>query len=242
MSEIGKNYLTETIEENTQVVEMTVYTALNKRKIYLDRLNKLRGVGNVFLGAAPANAKDINGMTLDEFTNKCKSNYDKAIAIIRNFYALNAAITKSNALTMVEIGGVQYTVAEAIVRYDRLNNEIEFLNSIAENVAKARATITKANTEKLSEKAVSDYVTKMLSSINISIDDADAETAAGFNLKKKFEEDYIAANTYALIDPYNHSNTIEERMESLKAFVSEFNEKINICNMQTVITVNLVSD
>ena len=186
MTEIGINYLTEgTVPEP---VTMTVYSALNKRKIYLDRLNKLKENGTVFLGYASKSAKDIDGMTIEAYENKCKSVFDKSVAIIRNFYALNAAITKSNALTYLSIAGKDYTVAEAIVRYDRLNNEIEFLNTIARNVAQSQAMVNRMNTDKLSEKAVNDYVARAMESIHLTSTETTDESVEKVLMDKLREE------------------------------------------------------
>jgi len=241
MSEIGKIYETEGTKTNTQEIEMTVYSALSKRKIYLDRLNKIKNLANSFVGVTSKSAKDIDGMSKEEFENHIKSVYDKSVAIIRNFYELNAAITKSNALTELVIAGKNYTVAEAIVRYDRLNSEIEFLNSIAKDVARAKASVSRHNTENLSEKAVTDHVKRMMETVvgSGTIDQADSTLVA---MQEKFREDYIDRNTYTIIDPYKHSETIQARMDEIQEFISEFNEAINICNMKTVIKVNLVTD
>lgn len=242
MSEVGRMYMNEELDAQVTTQEMTVYSALNKRKIYLDRLNKLSSSGTQYCGAIQANAVDINGMSIEAFTNKCKSNYDKGVAILRNFYALNAAITVSNATVHLTIGERDYTVAEAIVRYDRLNAEIEFLNNIAKSVANSQALIAKQNTDKLSEKAISDYVVKMLASCNIAATESNLQDEQIMNLQKRFREDYIAANTYQIIDPYDLSSKIEAMMDELREFRDKFNEAINICNMQTVITVDLIND
>lgn len=242
MSEVGRMYMNEELDGQVIAQDMTVYSALNKRKIYLDKLNKLSSSGTPYCDAVQANAVDINGMTIEAFTNKCKSNYDKGVAILRNFFALNAAITVSNALTHLTIGERDYTVTEAIVRYDRLNAETEFLNNIAKSVANAQAMISKQNADKLSERAISDYVVKMLANCNMQVTEANAQDEQILNLQKRFREDYIAANTYQIIDPYDLSSKIEAMMDELREFRDKFNEAINICNMQTVITVDLIND
>ena len=236
MSEIGKIYMTEELESKVVETEMTVYTALNKRKIYLDRLNKIKAGGVEYLSAVQASAKDVNGVSREEYENLVKSNFDKAVAVIRNFYELNAAITKSNAITEVEIAGDKYTVAEAIVRYDRLNQEIEFLNGIAKNVANAQALITRKNTEMLNEDKVSKHVNSVLQSMNFTEEQGDLQ----MQMMDKVRTEYIERNTYIMVDPYKHAQTIQERCDSIKEFLSEFNEALNICNMQTIIKVKLI--
>ena len=176
MSEIGKNYMNEEPKSTETKVKMTVYTALNKRKIYASRLTKLHETGASFIECVLAVETKINGIPREDLVNKLKSNYDKTIDIIRNLYTLNAAITRSNALTEITIGGETMTVTEALTRYDKINTEIDLLNSIAKTVGST------------------------------------------------------------------HADTIEERIEKLQEFISEFNEAINISNMQTEIEVCLVVD
>ena len=67
-----------------------------------------------------------------------------------------------------------------------------------------------------------------------------SETTAN-EIREKFRKEYIERNTTILIDPYKHAASIKERRDKIEAFVTEFNEKLNVCNMTTVIKVNLVN-
>ena len=117
-----------------------------------------------------------NGISREDLVNKLKSNYDKTIDVIRNFYNLNEAINRSNALTEITIGGETIPVTEALSRYDKINTEVDLLNSIV-------------------------------------------NTLSSF-----------------------HADAIGERIEKLHELISEFNEALNISNMQTEIEVCLVGD
>jgi hypothetical protein len=238
-TEVGKNYMTPELQEKTNKTQMSVYSALNKRKVYSNRLEKLKDGHISLFSVVQKSAQDINGLSREDYEKKVKSSYDSYIAILRNFYALNAAITESNAKTRITIAGVEYSVAEAIVRYDRSNAEAEFLSNIASKVAHAQATLSRNNAEKLSEKAINDYVNKTMETINLEGIENQEEVIN--NLREKYRKDYIDRNTYELIDPYNHAETIEERINELNEFISEFNEALNICNMQTIIEVDLIN-
>lgn len=241
MSNVSAMYLTEEIKSQMSDQEMTVYSALSKRKIYRDRLQKLLDPTAKFVGTKVGNPAEINGISEEDFINKCKSNYDKAVAVIHNFHALNAAITQSNAKTIISINGEEFTVAEAIVRYDQLNAEISFLNKITEDVAKATATITRYNTDKLSDEVVTKHVNKVMESLSTTLSTAtDSDTDAINVMMEKIRADYIANNTCKLIDPYDHASKIEEKIEKLREYMDRFNEALNICNMKTVITVKLL--
>lgn len=239
MTEIGKNYMTPELQEKETKVQMSVYSALNKRKVYSNRLEKMKESGGNFLCVIQSSAQDINGMSREDYENKVKSDYDTYIAILRNFYSLNAAITQSNATTRITIAGEEYTVAEAIVRYDRLSAETEFLTDILRKVSAAQATITRLNTEKLTEKNINDFVNKTMESINLEGIENQEEVIK--NLQEKYRNDFISRNTYVMVDPYNLAGTIEDRINELNEFISEFNEALNICNMQTIIEVDLIN-
>ncbi len=239
MSNVSAMYLTEELKGQMATQEMTVYAALSKRKIYRDRLQKLLDPTAKFVGTKIGNPAEITGLSEEDFINKCKSNYDKAVAVIHNFHTLNAAITKSNAETIITIDGDSFTVAEAIVRYDQLNAEISFLNKIAEDVAKASATVTRTNTDKLSEDTITKHVTKVMEALSSTVA-TETDTDAINVMMDKIRADYITNNTCTIIDPYDHMSKIEGKMEKLREYMSQFNEALNICNMQTVITVDLL--
>ena len=238
---VGENYIKN--NENPVTTQMTVYKALNKRKIYLNQLERLKdqyGDTRKYLAVVSGNATTVDGLSIEKFENAAKALYDKKVAILRNFYALNAAITKSNATTVVTIAGVEYTVAEAIVRYDRLSAEKDMLVDIRTQVVNAKATINKYNTDVLSERNVTEHVRKSIDSLGMTTDNTTPELIE--MMEERYRAEYIQRNTYRLVDPYNHAETIENRIDELNAFISEFNEAINICNMQTIINVNLVND
>ena len=224
--------------------EMTVYSALSKRKIYAKQLDALKATGgrNEFMYVNTRNqvAKEVNGYTVDEYENLLKSNYDKNVAILKNFYNINAAIAQSNAVTKINIGGVEYTVAEAIIRYSRINEEISFLNNIIKEVANARAKVSTYNTDKLNEDKITAHVKSMIQSLPETVQAAlTDETTKVY--EDRFREEYIARNTMVIVDPYDHCTHIKERVEALEMFKEGFNEALNVCNMQTIIKVCLVN-
>ena len=242
-SEVSKMYEVEGMPSGTET-EMTVYSALSKRKLYAKRLEELKktatGRDAMYVGVRNASTKSINGKTIEEFENVLKANYDKNIAILTNYYHLNAAISQSTAVTPITIGGITMTVAEAIVRYTHLNEEIAMVNAIMSEVARAESKISVANTDLLNDEKVEMYVKDTMASLPESVTKDMSETTAN-EIREKFRKEYIERNTTILIDPYKHATSIKERRDKIEAFVTEFNEKLNVCNMTTVIKVNLVN-
>ena len=242
-STVSNMYTVEGMPSGTET-EMTVYAALSKRKLYAKRLEELKksatGRDAMYVGVRNAATKNINGKTIEEYENSLKANYDRNIAILTNYYNLTAAITQSNAVTLITIAGDTMTVAEAIVRYTHLNEEIGMVNNIMTEVAKAESKVSMANTDYLNDERVEAYVKDTMSSLPESVTKDMSDTTAN-EIREKFRQEYIDRNTTILIDPYNHAGNIKERRDKIEAFVTEFNEKLNVCNMTTIIKVNLVN-
>lgn len=242
-SAVPSMYAVEGVPTGTET-EMTVYAALSKRKLYAKRLEELKKTASardtLYVGVRNAATKSINGKTIDEYENTLKANYDRNVAILTNYYNLTAAITLSNAITPITIGGMSMTVAEAIVRYTHLNEEICMINAIMSEVAKAESKVSVANTDYLSDERIEAYVKDTMASLPESVTKDMSDTTAN-EIREKFRQEYIERNTTILIDPYKHAGSIKERRDKIEAFVNEFNEKLNVCNMTTVIKVNLVN-
>ena len=242
-SAVPTMYVVEGIPTGTET-EMTVYAALSKRKLYAKRLEELKKTSSsretLYVGVRNASTQSINGKTIEEYENTLKANYDRNVAILTNYYNLTAAITQSNAVTPITIGGMTMTVAEAIVRYTHLNEEIAMINAIMSEVAKAESKVSIANTDYLSDERIEAYVKDTMASLPESVTKDMSETTSN-EIREKFRQEYIDRNTTILIDPYKHAGSITERRDKIEAFVNEINEKLNVCNMTTVIKVNLVN-
>ena len=237
-STMEKKYTTE--GTSSEMCEMTVYRALSLRKIYADRLEKLKenatskGFVKLKKQSAMADTEEIKTIT-----NDMKSKYDETMSLFRNFYALNSAIQQSNATTKVTIAGKEYTVAEAISRYDRINAEINFYNGVAKNVAEAVAKMESDNTDLLDPKKIETYLNNTIKSLPEGIVTTEEEIRTQ---REKLKETYISENTVVMIDPYNLRGKIEGILKELHEFCSEFNEMLNTTNLITKISVNLVKD
>ena len=99
------------------MVKMTMHQLLALLKRYDDRVdNAINSLSVIAFSESQVSDEDA-AKTVSELT----SSYDSATHLIDNYYALEAARIKSNAETIVEIGGVKYTVAEAIKRKHLIN-------------------------------------------------------------------------------------------------------------------------
>ena len=92
---------------------MVVHRALAELKTMDSRIEKaIRNT--VYVLAVKHSAEKINGVKVGDFKDNMKSSYQKVTDLMARRDAMKRAVVLSNATTKVKIGGVNYTVAEAI--------------------------------------------------------------------------------------------------------------------------------
>ena len=226
----------EAIETSNNGTQMTVYSALSKRALYLKKLE------NYFSGKAAEVVKPVLGMNaedVDALSKKLMSNYDSVRSTMKNFYALNAAIGQSNATTKVEIGGTTYTVSEAIARQKLVDYEITYLKSIKSQIVKGLDAVENNNTRDLAPEKINDWIDIRIKNLYPNGVDSSSDQY------KEFVEDakskYVEFHTMKLVDPYKLADKIDTLIDEAETFKAEYNEKLNVSNITAMITVNLVN-
>lgn len=92
---------------------MTIHKALSELKILDSRIKK-EMTKATFCGTKKNVDKVINGVPVDSFEESVKSEYTKINDMIKRREAIKRAVSNSNAITKVNIGDKEYSVAEAI--------------------------------------------------------------------------------------------------------------------------------
>ena len=111
--------------------QMTVHKGLAELKTIDGRINKAISEGVYVIANKHSNEK-IKGKSISDFKETMKSSYQKATDLINRRNALKRAIVLSNANTKVTVGGVEYTVAEAI---EMKNHGMEFKATLMRTMA-----------------------------------------------------------------------------------------------------------
>ena len=143
--------------------------------------------------------------------------------------AIKRAITKSNAVTKVTIGGKVYTVAEAI---DMKTTGCRYLADMADKIqtqlnnAKRRADME--NEERLDQRA-DEYIKSLYGNGNDLKNMSDEI--------KKVRETFIAAQTVEVIDPVNAAETVKSIYDEVEAFASDVDSALSVSNALTTIEV-----
>lgn len=166
---------------------MTIHEALSELKMLDNRISSKIN-GSVFAFANKHSNNKIAGKTIDAYLEAAESNYQSITDLLNRRKAIRNALSQSNAVTKVTIGGREYTIAEAIeMKKSGMSNYHTLLTEMTHQLTNANATIYREN-ERLVDKA-DQYVTGLLGTKE-KVVSADAEV-----LRKA----YIDANTYDLV-------------------------------------------
>ena len=205
---------------------MSIHRALGELKTYDDRITKASELQ--FVIANKKSNEKIAGKTIEEFKSHVKGGFASYYALTENQKRLKAAVVLSNATTKVKIGGVEYSVAEAIERKAKIHHDISFLNKLKSQFNIQNKRVEEAN-DALPEKLES-YLQSILGDKDKrTVEDIAAHT-------KAFEE----RNKYELLDPCNITMQIEKLEESITSFKTEVDYILSESNAVTFIDVDFV--
>ena len=204
--------------------KMTVHKALAELKTLDDRINS-EITGSVFVRANRHNNMKIFGKTIADFMADTESSYQSVKALINRRNAMKRAVVLSNAITKVEIGGVEYTVAEAIEMNNHgMENLVDLRNCLREQYSSVKRMVESENGEKL-VKACENYIQATFGTKE-KVNNPDIETA---------QKVYMANNTYDIVTGFNIEKVIKELTDRIDTFKAEVDSALSVSNALTVI-------
>ena len=208
--------------------KMTVHRVLAELKTIDSRIESAIN-GATYVMAVKHSAEKINGVTVADFKNDIKSNYQKVCDLIKRRDAMKRAIVLSNATTKVQIGDVEYTVAEAI---DAKNHSMEFkqtlLNMMAYQYNRAQNELNRHTGEAL-EKDAEKYVATVLAA------QSKESTAAINSQVSALREVYLANNAWDMIDPLDVAKKIEALNNEISKFNADVDAALSTSNAITIV-------
>jgi len=189
--------------------KMTVHKALVELKTLDSRISKATTEVPFVLANKHANTK-ISGIPVSEYCENMKSAYQRVRDLIARRDAIKRAVVMSNATTKVTIGSDEFTVAEAIeMKNHGIGYYQSLLNVMSNSYRRAQRDADVNNGDALEERA-DEYIKSMYGNAtdlkNLTED------------IKRVRADFIAAQTYELVDPIK----VKEQMESLESDISTF--------------------
>ena len=204
--------------------KMTVHKALAELKTLDDRINS-EITGSVFVRANRHNNTKIFGKTIPDFMADTESSYQSVKALINRRNAMKRAVVLSNAITKVEIGGVEYTVAEAIEMNNHgMENLVGLRNCLREQYSSVKRMVESENGDKL-VKACENYIQATFGTKE-KINNPDIEMA---------QKVYMTNNTYDIVTGLDIEKVIKELTDRIDAFKAEVDSALSVSNALTVI-------
>lgn len=204
--------------------KMTVHKALAELKTLDDRINS-EITGSVFVRANRHNNTKIFGKAIPDFMADAESSYQSVKALINRRNAMKRAVVLSNAITKVEIGGVEYTVAEAIEMNNHgMENLVDLRDCLREQYSSVKRMVESENGDKL-VKACENYIQATFGTKE-KVNNPDIETA---------QKVYMANNTYDIVTGFDIEKVIKELTDRIDAFKAEVDSALSVSNALTVI-------
>lgn len=206
---------------------MTIHKALTELKTLQNRIQD-EIAETTFVATNKHSSAKLQGRPVADFAKSAQDSYKSIRSLINRRNAIKQAVTRSNALTKVEIGGKTYTVAEAIdmkqIGTDNLNM---LANRIAAQFASGKAMCERENGEKLDIRA-DQYIKNLY------------EGAEMKNLSeevKKVRDEFVASQTMDLIDPINAEMVLKELRDTTESFMTDVDSALSVSNALTTIEV-----
>ena len=204
--------------------KMTVHKALAELKTLDDRINTAIGE-SVFVRANRHNNTKIFGKTIEEFKADSASSLMSVTALIDRRNAMKRAVVLSNAVTKIEIGGVEYTVAEAIEMNNHgMENLVDLRDCLREQYSSVKRMVESENGDKL-VKACENYIQATFGTKE-KINNPDIEMA---------QKVYMTNNTYDIVTGFDIEKVIKELTDRIDAFKAEVDSALSVSNALTVI-------
>ena len=206
---------------------MTIHKALSELKILDSRIeNAIDGL-EVVVANKHSNQK-IAGIPVADFCSDAEKAFQSVNALINRRNAIKCGVTRSNAMTMVTIGGKTYSVAEAI---DMKAKGTMYLSKLKDKLAgqyvRAQKTADMSNGERLDERA-DEYVKSLYSG---------AELKNMADEIQKVRDKFIAAQTVEIVDPVKAGEKAIALQEQIDAFMSDVDSALSVSNALTTIEV-----
>ena len=207
--------------------KMTVHKALSELKVLDSRINSEISGCKFVVSNKHSNAK-IGGVSIPEFVNGVRETYQSIRTLINRRNGIKRAVTRSNAVTMVSINGVEYSVAEAI---DMKAVGVSYLKALSDTIEHQLTTAQRladaSNGDKL-EQRTDDYIKTMYQGADMK--------NLGDEIKK-VRDDFVTAQTTEIIDPISAAAEVSAMKKEIDAFLSEIDSALSVSNALTTIEV-----
>jgi hypothetical protein len=212
----------------SEVKKITVTRGMRDLKLLKDRIDKKIARAK-FVGIHQNKKDEVLQVcvTKSQFVKDAEANYESIIDMIEQRKQIKSKIMLSNAVTMVKIGGQEYTITEALARKNSIEFEQNFLAQMRHQLSIMRDAIERQK-PKLEES-----VQKMIEE-NLGKDAK--PTKEDYNT---IADPFLKANELNLLDPCDISKKVEELDDDIDTFLAEVDLVLSESNAKTEIEITV---
>jgi len=206
---------------------MTVHKALSELKTLGDRIEK--EISNAeFFAVNKHSSSKVMGVPVTDFVAGVRGNYASVRTLINYRNAIKRAVTKSNAIATVQIGGETYTVAEAIeMKATGMSYLASLLSRIESQYNAAKRMADRKNGDELDRRA-DEYVKSLYENADMKNMSEEVE---------KVRKTFVESQTMDVIDPIGAEKVMKELKDKIDAFMTEVDSALSVSNALTTIEV-----
>lgn len=206
---------------------MSIHKALCELKTLDSRINKSIGETQYVFANKHSNNK-VKGMSVTAYCDEIKSGYQSVNDLMNRRDAIKRAVVLSNATTKVTVGGREYTVAEAIEMKNHGIQMMQMLLKRLERDNRAARNEADENNGEMLEMRADEYIKSLYG--NTDIKNASEEI-------KKVRADFIAAQTYEIVDPIGIVGEMEHLDKEINGFMVDIDSALSVSNALTEISI-----
>lgn len=207
---------------------MNIHKALCELKVIDSRIEKQMNSMPMVIANEHANTK-IAGVAVTDYKGLMESAYQSTVDLINRREAIKRAVVKSNAVTVVLVGGKEYTVAEAIeMKNHGLDNKRKLLNKLTDDYIRAKRAAESNNGDALERRADA-FIRNLYNT-------TDMKNLAPEAVEER--KNFIAAHTAELIDPLRISDKIAVLDKEIYEFSVDVDAVLSASNATTEIEIS----
>lgn len=206
-------------------MEISIHRALAELKMLDKRINKAIMQGT-YVAMQIGDEAPRGYKSKEEFNKEAKASYDSVQDLIKRRNAIKAAVVASNAVTKVNVAGVEMTVAEAIDRKDAIDYERGFLNQL-------RRQLNAVNNEIEMERQTMEHRLDKRIEADLGSKDRKDNAEEVENITKQFLKRYKPA----MVDPVSIKEEIDKLTTAIEEFEMEVDFVLSESNTSTTIEV-----
>ena len=205
--------------------KISLHRALSELKVIEKRIEKALSEV-VVIGANQKGKKVLEVYTEEDFAELAKARLQSARDLIDRKVALKSAINKANAETVIEIGGLSRTIADAIAYKHIIGHKKKLVVNLESHIRNVKSQVEQANTkirenaQKLAENAMGK------DNVQTKPDEATQIT-----------ESYLNSFLYEIVDPLGIEKTVEHLHDEVNTFEGEIDAVLSEVNATTFIEV-----